>query len=96
MTSEAGKYLFRAANVWWRCAQYYVMAFVGWMPRDNRCMYMVHVCFSLGVLVAALVKIVFLSLQWSLFMYIRVHNTIFNIFLLLCSSSFQNDWVKSQ
>ena len=20
-TSEAGKYLFRAANVWWRCAQ---------------------------------------------------------------------------
>ena len=22
--SEAGKYLFRAANVWWRCAQYFV------------------------------------------------------------------------
>ena len=24
--SEAGKYLFRAANVWWRCAQYFVIA----------------------------------------------------------------------
>ena len=22
-TSEAGNYLFRAANVWWRCAQYF-------------------------------------------------------------------------
>ena len=28
-TSEAGKYLFRAANVWWRCAQYFVIAFCG-------------------------------------------------------------------
>ena len=26
--SEAGKYLFRAANVWWRCAQYFVIALV--------------------------------------------------------------------
>ena len=25
-TSEAGKSLFRAANVWWRCAQYFVIA----------------------------------------------------------------------
>ena len=24
-TSEAGKYLFRATNVWWRCAQYFVI-----------------------------------------------------------------------
>ena len=24
-TSEAGKYLFRAADVWWRCAQYFVI-----------------------------------------------------------------------
>ena len=24
-TSEAGKYLFRAANVWWRCAHYFVI-----------------------------------------------------------------------
>ena len=24
-TCEAGKYLFRASNVWWRCAQYFVM-----------------------------------------------------------------------
>ena len=23
--SEAGKYLFRAANVWYRCAQYFVI-----------------------------------------------------------------------
>ena len=28
-TSEAGKYLFRAANVWWRCAQYFVIASCG-------------------------------------------------------------------
>ena len=28
-TSEAGKCLFRAANVWWRCAQYFVIAFCG-------------------------------------------------------------------
>ena len=40
-----GKYLSRAANEWWRCAQYFVIASCGWMLRDNRCMYMVHVCF---------------------------------------------------
>ena len=28
-TSEAGKYLFRAASVWWRCAQYFVVASYG-------------------------------------------------------------------
>ena len=28
-TSETGKYLFRAANVWRRCAQYFVIAFCG-------------------------------------------------------------------
>ena len=28
-TSEAGKYLFRAASVWWRCAQYFVIASCG-------------------------------------------------------------------
>ena len=28
-TSEAGKYLFRAANMWWRCAQYFVIATCG-------------------------------------------------------------------
>ena len=38
-TSEAGKSLFRAASVWWRCAQYFVIASCGRMPRDNRCMY---------------------------------------------------------
>ena len=41
----AGKYLFRAANVCWRCAQYFVFASCGKMHRDNRCMYMAHVCF---------------------------------------------------
>ena len=28
-TSEAGKSLFRAVNVWWRCAQYLVIASCG-------------------------------------------------------------------
>ena len=28
-TSETGKYIFRAANVWWRCAQYFVIASCG-------------------------------------------------------------------
>ena len=28
-TSEAEKYLFRAVNVWWRCAQYFVIASCG-------------------------------------------------------------------
>ena len=26
VTSEVGKYFFRAASVWWRCAQYFVIA----------------------------------------------------------------------
>ena len=28
-TSEVGKYIFRAANVWWRCAQYFVIVSCG-------------------------------------------------------------------
>ena len=28
-TSEAGKYCFRADNVWWRCALYFVIASCG-------------------------------------------------------------------
>ena len=28
-TSEAGKSLFRAASVWWRCTQYFVIASCG-------------------------------------------------------------------
>ena len=44
-TSGTGKYLVRAANVWWRCAQYFVIASCGWMPRYNISMYMAHVCF---------------------------------------------------
>ena len=31
-TSKTGKSLFRAANVWWRCAQYFVNASCGKMP----------------------------------------------------------------
>ena len=27
--SESGKSLFRAANVWWRCAQYFMFVYVG-------------------------------------------------------------------
>ena len=29
VTSDVGKYLFRAANVWWRRAQYFVIAYCG-------------------------------------------------------------------
>ena len=45
MRQVSGNYLFRAANVWWRCAQYFVISSCDLMPRDNRCMYMAHVCF---------------------------------------------------
>ena len=33
-TSEMEKYIFRAANVLWRCAQYFVIASCGKMHRD--------------------------------------------------------------
>ena len=36
-------HLFRAANVWMRCAQYFVIASCGQMHRHNRCVYMAHV-----------------------------------------------------
>ena len=42
---ETRKYLFRATNMWWSCAHYFVIASCGLMPRENRCMYMAHVCF---------------------------------------------------
>ena len=32
--SEAGKYLFRADNVWLRCVQYFVIASSGFIPRE--------------------------------------------------------------
>ena len=44
-TSEAGRYHFRAANVWWRCAQYFVIVSCDWIPRNNRYMYMAYVSF---------------------------------------------------
>ena len=43
-----------AANVWWRCAQYFVNASCVEMPRDNRCMYMAHVCFMSVVVTGGL------------------------------------------
>ena len=36
--SEVGRYLFRAANVWWRCAQYFLMYLVA------RCLETIDVC----------------------------------------------------
>ena len=43
--SEEGRYLFRVAYVWWRCAQYFVIASCGYIHIDNICMYMAHVGF---------------------------------------------------
>ena len=37
-TIEAGKYLFRAANVWWRCEQYMLL------PLVARCLETIDVC----------------------------------------------------
>ena len=37
-TGEAGKSLFRAANVWWRCAQYLLL------PLVARCLETIDVC----------------------------------------------------
>ena len=31
--------------MYWRCAQYFVIAAYGLMPRDHRCMYMAHASF---------------------------------------------------
>ena len=31
--------------MWWRCAQYFVIASCGLMHRDHRCMYMMYACF---------------------------------------------------
>ena len=36
--SEAGKYLFRAHNMWWRCAQYLLLLLVA------RCLETIDVC----------------------------------------------------
>ena len=32
-TSEMGKYLFRAASVWWRCAHYFLFPLVARCPK---------------------------------------------------------------
>ena len=67
MKSEAERYLFRAANVWWRCAQYFVIASCGWMPRDNRCVYMAHICFYVCCIVVVFLSVhVYLNLGLSL------------------------------
>ena len=38
MTSETGKSLLRAVNVWWRCVQYFVL------PLVARCLETIYVC----------------------------------------------------
>ena len=38
-TSEAEKNLFRAANVWWRCAQYFLI-----VSRVARCLETIDMC----------------------------------------------------
>ena len=38
-TSEAGKSLFRAASMWWRCAQYLLL-----LPLVARCLETIDVC----------------------------------------------------
>ena len=35
---------------WWRCAQYFCIAYSGWIPRDNRCLY-IYVCIFMFVVV---------------------------------------------
>ena len=42
VTSEAGKYLFRADNVWWRCAQYFRSILL--LPLVVRCLETIDVC----------------------------------------------------
>ena len=55
--------LFRAANVWWSCAQYFVIAYCGYVPRDKICMYMAHVCFYVCCVAAVVKKSVSLALE---------------------------------
>ena len=31
--------------MWWRCTQYFVIASCGKNPRENKCVYMMRVCF---------------------------------------------------
>ena len=56
------------------CAQYFVIVSCGYMPRDNSCMYMAHVCFNavvvtvwgsveMFVVYRPLLKIVFVTLE---------------------------------
>ena len=50
-TSEAVKFLFRAANVWWRCAQYFVIASCGFLI----------VCYAFRLLPVSSVDVIILS-----------------------------------
>ena len=59
----------------WRCTQYYVIAYCGSTPIDNRCVYMAHVCYNvccsacgnmccvLAVVYRPLLKIEFLAFE---------------------------------
>ena len=31
--------------MWWRCANYFIIATWGYIPRDNKCMCVSHLCF---------------------------------------------------
>ena len=50
--SKAGKYIFRAANVWRRCAQYFVIALVARCPETiDVCIWRIFVFMSVVVIV---------------------------------------------
>ena len=71
-TSDAWKYLFRAANVWWRYAQYLLLPLVArWLEAIDVCIWRFYVCCSdcVGVCVnvfcaAGVVKDSVLALEW--------------------------------
>ena len=53
MTSEAGKYLFKADNMWWRCAHYLVIASCGYscIETIDMCIWRMFVFMSVVVTV---------------------------------------------
>ena len=68
------EYLVRADNVWWRCAQYFVIASCGYMPRDNKCMYMAHVCFYVCCSECVLLLFAFRDLWKEMGLYIYIYH----------------------
>ena len=69
-SSEVVKCLFIPANVWWRYAQYFLIASCGSVSRGNICVYMAHVylyvCCSDCVNVCCVVGVFYLNCEaWS-------------------------------